>query len=749
MRAPILCNGRIGGDFWRLLCCAVLCQVYVAGQVAPTISQFRVSPTSIPPGGSASLTWATQGATSVSISPGIGRVSASGSINVSPANSTTYTITAQNQFGSSTATADLTVDSRLPQILRFTVTPPNITPGATATLTWATQGATSVSINNGVGRVSSSGSVTVTPQCSTGGSLPALPATGCTITFTLTASNQFGVSNATTALSLVQANFTLNPLSLDFGTVGVGFSPTLSFAITPTGAIDEIDIDTRSAPGFSVVGSPSFALPSAQSVTVAFTPTTGGSASGVIVVTAPHFGISKQISVEGTGIYSTIIPHSAFGSGFLTRLFITNLASTANHIVVNRMGQNGSTVDSRPITLDPNAMVILVDTDDKRLQPLTIQWFGITSNSPISASVLFDTAGAGSTSVGALSAAPLPAFTAPVRIGGGFTDGVALVNLGNSSSTLNLTLMAQDGSVAASDFVVLGSSAQTAFVLTDRPAFQNFQNFTGSLQVSPANPALLIAGMVVGSQDGKLFSLPVASAPAALASPLLGNLVPAATFQTVIPHSAFGGGFISRLFVANLANTSNFTTIFRFDQAGHQVDVRTVTLQPHATFTLEDSEDRRNQPLTVQWFAIDSASPVAAAVLFDSLVNGIRNPVGALSSPPLTNFAVPIRQTRDATTGVAILNLSGQDSNINLRLLDASGSTKAQDLIALHGFSQTSFVVTDRPLLRQALCPSVPCADFTGSLSVTTGGPGLPVAAMVVGTDLGQIFSLPVQQTPQ
>jgi hypothetical protein len=743
MKGLSICCRAMRLTLRKVFCFVVLCQAYLAGQVAPTISQFAVNPSSISPGASASLIWATQGATSISISPGIGKVSASGSINVSPANTTTYTITAQNQSASVTATAQLTVDARLPRILRFTVTPPNIPPGGSATLTWVTQNATSVSISPGIGDVSASGSVTVTPRC------PTAATAGCTITYTISAVNDFGVSSSFTALSLVRVDFTLNPLLLDFGTVGVGFSPTLSFSITPAGAIDEIDIDTRFAPGFSLVGSSSFPLPSAQSVTLVFTPTTSGPASGVVLVTAPNFGISKQIRVQGTGNYSTIIPHSAFGGGFLTRLFITNLASAANHIVVNRMAQNGATLDTRPITLDPNAMVILVDTEDKRLQPLTVQWFDITSDSPISASVLFDTAGAGTTSVGALSAAPLPGFTVPVRIGGGFTDGVALVNLGSAQSTLNMTLLAQDGSTAATDFVVLGPSQQNAFVLTARPAFQSFQNFTGSLQVSSANPALPVAGMVVGSQDGKLFSLPVAAAPAAVASPLLGSLIPSAAFQTVIPHSAFGGGFISRLFVTNLANTSNFTTIYRFDQAGNPVDMRNVTLQPHATFLFEDPEDRRNQSLTVQWFAIDSASPVAAAVLFDSLVNGNRNPVGSLSSPPLTKFAVPIRQTKDATTGVAILNLSAQDSNINLRLLDASGNTRAQDLIALKAFSQMAFVVTDRPLLLQGLCPAVPCPDFTGSLLVSTGGSGLPVAAMVVGTNLGQIFSLPVQQTPQ
>jgi peptidoglycan-associated lipoprotein len=67
-----------------------------------------VSPDSIQRGGSATLTWSTQGATSANID-GLGSVQPSGSQTVSPDSSTTYHLTAQGPGGSAEASARLTV----------------------------------------------------------------------------------------------------------------------------------------------------------------------------------------------------------------------------------------------------------------------------------------------------------------------------------------------------------------------------------------------------------------------------------------------------------------------------------------------------------------------------------------------------------------------------------------------------------------------------------------------------------------
>ena len=76
----------------------------------PTVS-FSASPTSIDQGGSSTLSWTTTDATSVSIAPEVGTVTAQGSTKVSPADSTTYTITATGPGGSADGSTRVTVNA--------------------------------------------------------------------------------------------------------------------------------------------------------------------------------------------------------------------------------------------------------------------------------------------------------------------------------------------------------------------------------------------------------------------------------------------------------------------------------------------------------------------------------------------------------------------------------------------------------------------------------------------------------------
>jgi hypothetical protein len=154
------------------------------GQV--NIIQFSAAPASIVSGQSSTLTWVVQNATSVSISPGPGSVnSQSGSTSVTPTTTTTYTLTATGPGGTINATTTVTVGtatSASPQILRFEANPVTIAPGQNSTLSWATNNATSVSINNGVGTVQPNGSVTVSPQQTTTYILTATNAQGQSVT---------------------------------------------------------------------------------------------------------------------------------------------------------------------------------------------------------------------------------------------------------------------------------------------------------------------------------------------------------------------------------------------------------------------------------------------------------------------------------------------------------------------------------------------------------------------------------------
>ncbi len=134
------------------------------------------TPNRIGPGQTASLGWTSANATSLSIDQGVGVVNGpSGSLSVSPAATTIYTITATN--GAATATATATVNAPLAVTLK--ATPANIAPGSSSTLTWASQGAVSVSIDQGVPPITgAAGNVAVSPTQNTTYTITATDAQG-------------------------------------------------------------------------------------------------------------------------------------------------------------------------------------------------------------------------------------------------------------------------------------------------------------------------------------------------------------------------------------------------------------------------------------------------------------------------------------------------------------------------------------------------------------------------------------------
>ena len=70
--------------------------------VLPTIAYFTASPTSIMLDSSSTLSWSTTNATNITIDQGVGTVSAIGTVEVSPEDTTIYTLTATNSDGQKT-----------------------------------------------------------------------------------------------------------------------------------------------------------------------------------------------------------------------------------------------------------------------------------------------------------------------------------------------------------------------------------------------------------------------------------------------------------------------------------------------------------------------------------------------------------------------------------------------------------------------------------------------------------------------
>jgi hypothetical protein len=146
----------------------------------PVIASFSANPPTIAAGGSTSLRWTVTGADALSIDQGVGVVTGQTSITAAPSATTRYTLTATNAAGSTTASVDVTVSTGPlpPEILSFGANPQTVAPGGSATLSWTVTGATSLSIDQGVGAVTGSASVQVHPSATTQYTLSATSAGG-------------------------------------------------------------------------------------------------------------------------------------------------------------------------------------------------------------------------------------------------------------------------------------------------------------------------------------------------------------------------------------------------------------------------------------------------------------------------------------------------------------------------------------------------------------------------------------------
>jgi hypothetical protein len=78
-------------------------------EVLPTIDYFTATPASIKRDDASTLSWSVQDADTVTIDHGVGAVAATGTVDVTPQDTTTYTLTATNSDGDSTATCQVEI----------------------------------------------------------------------------------------------------------------------------------------------------------------------------------------------------------------------------------------------------------------------------------------------------------------------------------------------------------------------------------------------------------------------------------------------------------------------------------------------------------------------------------------------------------------------------------------------------------------------------------------------------------------
>ncbi|MGD0353971.1 MAG: hypothetical protein ABSB31_00840 [Dehalococcoidia bacterium] len=222
----------------------------------------------------------------MTLDQGIGQVDVAGTRVVGPTQSTVYTISATNSAGTVTRSATIIINSAPPigtppVIIQFSTNPSTTNSGGTSTLSWNVTGATSVSIDQGIGQVNAAGTGVVSLAKST--------------IYTLSATNSAGTVSRSAVITVSSAPpVRTPPVILEFSSnLNSDNTSTLSWNVT---GADQVSIDQ----GIGIVNAVGTKLVSPATATVytlSATYAIGNSTNDIGTITR---SVTVRASVSGT-----------------------------------------------------------------------------------------------------------------------------------------------------------------------------------------------------------------------------------------------------------------------------------------------------------------------------------------------------------------------------------------------------------------------------------------------------------------
>jgi hypothetical protein len=350
--------------------------VTTSSREAVQIVRFQASPDRIRTGQQSTIDWQVLNADTVSITS-LGTVSGNGSRNVSPTTTTQYTLTATNSAGSVTATTTIVVEEQPPaQFLACTVSPMNIMTGESATISWATANADTVTISGGIGAVPTSGSRVVSPTADT--------------TYTLTATSPRGPVTCDVSVRVMAQgtapriiSFTANPT-----TITAGQSSTLSWNVENATAVEISGIGEVAAQGtrsVSPTANTTYRLTARNqqgsvtadaAITVNQGPGPGAPTISACVAnpaSSPAPGTPVTISYQTTNGTSVTVAPAVPGAGLNGPITVTPTATTTYTITVlgaNNQSANCSVTVTVPTVQPPVPVIVggsVIETINREL----------------------------------------------------------------------------------------------------------------------------------------------------------------------------------------------------------------------------------------------------------------------------------------------------------------------------------------------------------------------------------------------
>ena len=298
---------------------AVTKQATVNVVAAPTITSFTAAAPTITAGTSTTLTGVFSNGTG-SIDNSVGAVTSGTAVTVTPAVTTTYTLTVSNAAGAKVTNQATVTVVAAPAITSFTSAAATITAGTSTTLTGVFSNGTG-SVSNGVGAVTSGIAVTVSPVATT--------------TYTLTVTNTANTSVTKQVTVTVVAAPVITSFSAAAATITAGTSTTLTGIFSNgTGSVDN---------GVGAVTNGT-AAPVSPASTTTYTLTVTNSGGATVTKQATVTVVPAPVITSFTPGASTIVSGN---STTLTAVFPNGTGSINNGV--------GAVTSGTPVNISPTS----------------------------------------------------------------------------------------------------------------------------------------------------------------------------------------------------------------------------------------------------------------------------------------------------------------------------------------------------------------------------------------------------------
>ena len=228
------------------------------------------------------------------------------------------------------------------------------------------------------------------------------------------------------------------------------------------------------------------------------------------------------------------------------------------------------------------------------------------------------------------------------------------------------------------------------------------------------------------------------------------QVIPAKPVLAYVPHLTVGSGFLTRVTILNLANSSNTVQVNLISDSGTLLQSTNYTIPANGSKQIVMSGERFGA--SVKYWAVVGADAAIGVNTFIELIGSggptnVLNTIGFNDSQLQSNFTIPVEfeptpagGAVGRTVGLAVANPHASSTTVTMRLVNASGITLATATATLPAYGQTAIDLSTHP----SLSPALPRSNIVGTLVVSATA---TVAALALGDDFGPFFASPPMGT--